>query len=595
MERRVNLLMEQIVHAEGAKAEKASSWKQFGAFFRHAHLSWGWIALSMLVNILYYAFVTRLPGSTAALFAGKFTTKAIMGVVINYSSTLGLLVLVSGASLIAESKSVRSVRKAVWTRMMGIQTSYYDQHNANQLLSTITSDTATTVGALLQMLVTVPGLFMYLSMALPQINSFSPKLLWAVLVLIPVYIVYALLMGRWQYRVGKRIQTRIGGLTGFLTERIRNLTMIKSFVTEKQEEDKGVAVSRELYKANMDYAYVNGVVVAYTLLAEVLGIIIAVLWGCSLLKSGEITLESWLAFYLFVPTINTVFRQLTSLWSNIKDLQGRAARLGAMMEAPQECMNEHAPTAIPEGDIELSEVSFSYREDTALLHEVSFTIPRGKTTAIVGPSGSGKTTILRLLEKLYEPQGGEITVGGEPLAQLNLSAWRDRLSYVNQDAELFSGTVREALTYGIRRQVTEEELQRVTRLAGICDLIESMTKGFDEELAIWGSALSGGQRQRMVIARELLKQADVLLLDEPTSALDAETASAISETFFKGFAGKTIVAVTHELSFIAQADQIVLLHQGKVEGIGTHEELMASCAAYRELVEEQSYQEVFAP
>lgn len=136
--------MEQIVHAEGAKAEKASSWKQFGAFFRHAHLSWGWIALSMLVNILYYAFVTRLPGSTAALFAGKFTTKAIMGVVINYSSTLGLLVLVSGASLIAESKSVRSVRKAVWTQMMGIQTSYYDQHNANQLLSTITSDTAAT-------------------------------------------------------------------------------------------------------------------------------------------------------------------------------------------------------------------------------------------------------------------------------------------------------------------------------------------------------------------------------------------------------------------------------------------------------------------
>ena len=160
--------------------------------------------------------------------------------------------------------------------------------------------------------------------------------------------------------------------------------------------------------------------------------------------------------------------------------------------------------------------------------------------------------------------------------------------------ELFSGTVREALTYGIRRAVTDEELAKVTKTADIYDFIMEKPEGFDAELAIWGSAMSGGQRQRMVIARELLKNADVLLLDEPTSALDAETAAAISDTFFNGFRGKTIVTITHELNFIAHADNIVVLNQGEVEGCDTHDELLKHCRTYRDLVEEQSYQEVFA-
>ena len=246
------------------------------------------------------------------------------------------------------------------------------------------------------------------------------------------------------------------------------------------------------------------------------------------------------------------------------------------------------------GSIELSDVCFAYQEGTTLLEHVSFEIPQGKTTAIVGPSGSGKTTVLRLLENLYTPQSGRILVGSKPMNELNLAAWRDHLSYVNQDAELFSGKIRDALTYGIRREVSDGELTAVTKTAGIYDYIAQQPEGFDSELAIWGNAMSGGQRQRMVIARELLKDADILLLDEPTSALDAETATAIADTFFNGFKGKTIVTISHELNFIAQADNIVVLNRGKVEGKGTHEELLQNCRTYRTLVEEQSYQEVFA-
>ena len=569
-------------------------WRQFWQFLTHAKLSWGWIFLTLAVTIAYYSVVSKLPGSTAGLFSGNFSNAAIMGVVINYSSLLGLKVLVSVLMLLAEARSVRSVRQMIWKRMMDIENSYYDKNSASGLLSAVTSDTENTLSSFISMVVTIPGLLTYLAQALPQINAYSPKLMFSVFVLIPVYILYAVFMGRWQYKVSSRIQMRIGGLTGYLAERIRNLTLIKAFVTEPQEEEKGLAASGKLYKANVEFAGANGVMVMYTMFTEAVGVLIAVLWGCKLLRDGEIDLTAWLAFFLYVPTINMVFRQLTNIWANLKEVQGRAARLGALITAPQEQMNTEASPDIPTGDIVLDQVSFSYQEGTPLLDKVSVTIPAGKVTAIVGPTGSGKTTVLRLIERLYAPDKGSITVGGKDIRELNLSAWRSHLSYVTQGAELFSGTFRQALTYGVHRDVTEKELIEAARLADIYDFIAEKPGQFDAKLDIWGGAMSGGQRQRLVIARELLKNADVLILDEPTSALDAETAAALSDIFMTRFAGKTVITVTHELNYIASADQIIVLRAGKVEGIGAHQALMASCPTYRALVEEQSYQEVMA-
>ena len=575
------------------KTVDRASWRQFGLFFKRAKLSWVWIIIALAVTIAYYLVVAKLPGSTAGVLKGDFSTKALMSALINYACFIVLRVLVESTLLIASSVSTRSVRNSVWKRMMGIETRYYDKNSAGSLLSAVTCDSEVAVGSLVNMIVTIPGLIVYLYSAIKEIGSYSPKLIAVVLIMIPVYVVYAILMGKWQYKVGHRIQTKIGGLTGFLSERIRNLTLIKSFVTEAKEDENGKNAAKELCKANVENSYLNGVMTAYSFITEAAGIVLAVIWGCMLLRKGEISRDQWLAFFLFVPTINLVLRQLTSIWSNLKDVQGRAARLGELMDAPQEAMNEAAGVLARSGDIEVKNVSFSYTEETPILKNISFTIPEGRTTAIVGPSGSGKTTVLRLLEKLYSPNQGEITIGGENLENINLKAWRDRKSYVNQDAELFSGTIREALTYGIDREIADEELEAAARLADIYDYIMDKPEGFDAELAFWGSARSGGQRQRMVIARELLKNADILLLDEPTSALDAETAVQISETFFKGFEGKTIITITHELNFIAHADNIIVLKQGEIEGIGTHDELMETSPTYRALVEEQSYQEVF--
>lgn len=575
------------------KADRGGDWHQFWDFFRKVKLSWPWILLSLVISIAYYYVVTKIPGSTAALYSGEFTTAAIMGLVINYAGTLALSLAVSITQLFAQARSVRSVRNSVWKRMMGIQSSYYNENEPERLLSAVTSDAENTVTSLITVIVSVPSLIMYLYMCLAQVSAYSGKLLAVLFVLVPVYILYGVFMGRWQYKTGRSIQVRIGGLTGFLTGRIRNLTLIKSFNTEEREERQGVHAAQDLYRANVQYQYINGITAAYTMVTEAVGIVAAVIWGSMLLRSGEIDLEAWLAFFLFVPMINTVLRQFSMMWTNIKEVQGRASRMSAMVDAPQEELHENAPQDIPWGDVALEDASFSYLQGKPALSGVTLTIPRGRTTAIVGESGSGKTTILRLLERLYCPDRGAVTVGGRNLGELNLRAWRDKISYVTQDAATFSGTVRESMTYGVSRPVSDEELIQAAKLSGIYDYIMEQPGGFDASLAIWGSAMSGGQRQRLVIARELLKDADVLLLDEPTAALDADTAAEVSDTIFSRFAGKTIVTVTHELNFIANVDQIVVLKDGKVADSGTHKVLMERCAPYRELVEEQSYQEVF--
>ena len=572
----------------------SGGWKEFWGFFRKVKLSCGWILLSLVISIAYYAVVSFIPGSTATLYAGDFSMAAIMGLVINNLAMLALSLVSSISQLIANARSVRSVRNSVWKRMMGVQTSWYGANEPGRLLSAVTSDAEITVTSLITVIISVPSMLMYFFMCMGQLSGYNGKLLGVLFIMVPVYILYAVFMGRWQRKTGQAIQMKIGGLTGFLTERIRNLTLIKSFATEKKEEEKGVAAAGELYKANVQYQYIQGILVSYIFITEAIGTVVAVIWGSMLLRSGEITLEAWLAFFLFVPMINNVLRQFAMMWGNIKELQGRAARMSQLMDAPQEEQNLSAPADIPAGDVVLRDVHFGYGETREVLSGLDFTIPRGKATAIVGVSGSGKTTILKLLERLYTPQSGSIQVGGKDVSGLNLHSWRESISYVTQDAAVFSGTVRECLTYGLSRQFSDGELMEAAKLAGIDAYIAQQPGGLEAPLAIWGSGMSGGQRQRLVIARELLKGADILLLDEPTSALDAEAAAAVSDTFYTRFKGKTIVTVTHELNFIAGADKIIVLDHGKVAGQGSHEELMQSCENYRKLVEEQSYQEVFA-
>ena len=258
---------------------------------------------------------------------------------------------------------------------------------------------------------------------------------------------------------------------------------------------------------------------------EAVSIVAAVLIAAGLLRSGELTLEGWLAFYMFLPRITGVMRQLSMSWITIKGVQGSAVRLGRIIDAPQEVLEQ------------------------------------GKSVA-----------------------AGSITLGGEDIGQMDLTEYRRRFAYVQQDAEVFSGTFRYILTYGVEKSVTDEDLARVTKLAGIYDFIIAQPDGLETKVAPWGASLSGGQRQCIAIARAIMHNPDYLLLDEATSALDARSRRLVADAFQNQMKDRTTVMIAHDLASIRGADNAIFIKDGKVEICGSPAEIIKTSEQYRRFV-----------
>ena len=564
---------------------------------KHVKFSWGLIILALVVGCVQSVITSTVPDATANLFDGDFSTGKLWGVAQTLLITLILGLISYIVRVFAESKSTLAARKSVWERMIHAGMDYYDANDAASRLSMITVDAQTMGAGLVQLFVSIPTYAVLLLSCVFQLFTVSPRLLTILWLLIPMHILYFFVMGRWQQKVGAQYTCSMGDLTGYLAERIRNLPMIKNFATEEQEDKNGIRATGWLYQVMITYnVKIGAVIAAYQTLSTVASTVLAVLWGCHLLKTGEVTLTDFLAFSMYIASINVTFVVISTVWTFVKDFSGRATRLAGLLEASAEPhgKQDKGSVQVPNGDLSVEGISFCYpTADAPTLSNVSFTIPQGKVTALVGPSGSGKTTLIKLLERLYAPTQGRITVGGTDISTLNLEAWRKKISYVVQDAGVFSGTLRDALCYSVDRPVSDEELHRVIAEVDLTSFVQSLPKGLDTVLANWGGSLSGGQRQRIVIARAILRDSDIYIFDEPTSALDPETANTISRIILQGFQGKTVLIVSHELNFIAQADHIVVVNLGEMAGAGSHNALMQNCPVYRNLVEEQSYQEVF--
>ena len=553
------------------KSQKGTKKKKRNDFLflaRHVKFSWPYIILAVIGTLAATTLSSKVPDATAQLFDGNFQMSRLWAVVGTALISTAITLISAVFSLLAESKSVLSARNSAWKYMLNTRSEYYDTHDPASLLSLVTVDAETMGKGLVQIMTTTPKLLSMVFMSFAMIFAYNKKLLMVLLIVMPMHLIYMFFVGRWQQRIGKDLSISVGNLSGYLAERIRNLMMIKTFSAEKKEDTNGIEASGKLYKVNRRYAVLGVILGSYQSFSTAVSTVVTVLWGCYLLKQGEIDVPSFIGFNMYMGIINVTMVFVSILWTFVKDFQGRAFRLARLIESP--------------------------REDGAnALSDINFTIPRGKVTAIVGPSGSGKTTLIKLFERLYIPTKGSITIGGVDIGTLNLKVWRKKLAYVVQDAGVFSGTLREALTYGSVDIATDDRLLETIDQVGLKEFIHELPHGLDTVLGSWGGSLSGGQRQRIVIARALLQDADTLIFDEPTSALDPESANGISDMILNKFKGKTVIIISHELNYIAAADHIVVINQGSLEGSGAHASLMKSCKVYSELVKEQSYQEVF--
>lgn len=533
-------------------------WLSFFRLIPYIKLPWFWIIVAFVVNMTYSEVMAYVPVSTSALFSGEFTGKALASAVIYNVLNYGL--------------------------MLTLHMSYYDTHNPSNLMSTLTNDTDVAVKLIISELTSLIPSFYYLFRVCKTLGSYDNRLLLSILLLIPVNIAYVVVLGRWRYEVSAGIYNRIGQLTACLAERVSNIYLIRSFTNEEKEEDNGLHAAKELYDANVRSANVSLVANIGGNVMELLQRGLPIVFGMYLLQCKAITMQQWIAFFLFTGQVITRVNDVVGLWSGIKTAQGSAARMVEIYTAPAEEQTKNTvEEEVVDGDIALHNLSFSYGEKE-VLHKINAVIPKGKTTALVGRSGSGKTTLLSLVERLYTPSQGDITLAGRDVKEYRLEDYRNHFAYVQQDAGIFGGSLRLAMTYGIKDGVSEEELTKAAEKTGILTFVQGLKDGFDTNLSVSGSSVSGGQKQRIVLTRELLKKKPVLLLDEPTSALDAMSALHIQQKIIELFPDTTKLMITHDLRLLSFVDHVIFLENGYVLDRGTPEELMERCSSYRELV-----------
>lgn len=355
---------------------------------------------------------------------------------------------------------------------------------------------------------------------------------------------------------------------------ITGIRVTKAFTNSEKEKEKFEESNQEFIKARTVFFKSMGAFFSISqFITDLFNVIILITGGIFLYK-GYIDVVDYTTFVVSIAMFISPINQLIQFTEQYQSGATGFRRFIEIMDEEEEVDNDGAIECTGlKGEIDFNDVSFRYNDKQGILNGVSFKIEKGKTIALVGPSGGGKTTICHLIPRFYEYESGSISIDGTPITDFTRESLRSNIGIVQQDVFLFSGTIKDNIKYG-RLDATDEEIEVAARRANILDFINSLPDTWDTDIGERGVRLSGGQKQRLSIARVFLKNPPILILDEATSALDNTTEMLIQDSLNELAKGRTTLVVAHRLSTIKNADEIIVISNGKIDEKGTHEELI---------------------
>lgn len=502
----------------------------------------------------------------------------------------GASVLVGFAASKVAAGVTRDVRREVFRSVESFSSAEFDTFSTASLITRTTND----VNQLLHLI--LMGFRMLCFAPIMGIGSIvlavqkSPSMSWilvlAVLVVIGIIsVVFSVAMPK--FRIVQKLVDRLNLVS---REHLSGLMVIRAFGTQEFERDRFAKANDDLTAVNL---FVNRVMVVMmpgmSLVMNAVGILI--IWvGAQKIAASSLQIGDMMAYLQYGMHVVMSFLILSMMFIIIPRAAVSADRIAAVLATVSSIRDPETPERVDparRGFVEFRNVSFRYAGAEAdVLHSVSFTARPGQTTAFIGSTGSGKSTLVNLIPRFYDVTGGEILVGGVDVRKLTQSELREEIGYVPQKGVLMSGTIASNLRYG-RPDATDGEIADAARVAQAADFIAEKEEGFASPIAEGGANVSGGQKQRLSIARALVKKPPIYIFDDSFSALDFRTDAALRQALRGYTGGSTVLIVAQRISTIMNADQIVVLDEGRVAGIGTHRELLDSCPLYREIASSQ--------
>ncbi len=528
-----------------------------------------------------------------ALLAGKYEAIYSIGA---WLIGVALVGLVAGglnvilAAYIAQGVS-SDLREDAFRKIQTFSYANIEQFNAGNLVVRMTNDInqiQNVVMMTFQILFRLPLLF---------IGSFIlavqtlPSLWWViVLMVVLIFGLTAIMMGMMGPRFAK-FQTLLERINAIAKENLRGVRVVKSFVQEKEQFAKFTEVSDELLGQNLYIGYAFSVVEPFMMLVGYGAVFLSIWLVAEMVQSDPSVVGSIASFVNYLSQIIFTIVMVGFLGNSVSRAMISMRRIREILDAEPAMTFKDVPDEELVGSLSFENVTFTYPMDKEpMLKDVSFTIEPGQMVGVVGATGAGKSTLAQLIPRLFDPQEGAIKIGGKDIREVSEGTLRKTVSIVLQRAILFSGTIADNLRQG-KGDATLFEMERAANIAQASEFIHRMEKTFESPVEERGTNFSGGQKQRMSIARGIVSNPRILIFDDSTSALDAKSERLVQEALNKDLKGTTTIIIAQKISSVVHADKILVLDQGRLIGQGTHADLVANNAVYREIYETQKGKE----
>jgi ATP-binding cassette subfamily B protein len=573
-------------------APAASFREIFRRFWPDARPFWRWLWLSLVLVIV----VPLLDAAAILLFKvlvddvltpqnfSAFPKVAAAYVVITL--TVGAVGFVEQylSAWIGEN-FLHRLRTRVFAHLHTLSVSFFDRRRLGDTLSRLTGDVAAIESVVLFSVIDVIANLMKIAVFAGVLFYLDWRLALVSLIAVPVFWVAARVFARRIKLASREVRRRAGSITVVAEESLGNATLIQAYGREHAEIDRFATQSLGSVYAELAATRLSAMFTPLIDLLQVIGVLSVLGVGIWELSAGHITLGGLLAFLVFLSQLYSPVQGLGRLSNSLFSAAAAAERIIDLLDQHPTVTAPTRPTPLhrPRGHLHLDKVGFGYPDtDTDVLTDISFTAQPGQTTALVGASGAGKTTLTKLLLRFYDPTTGHITLDGHDLRDLNPEALRANIAIVLQETLLLDGTIADNIRAG-RPDATHTDLITAAHAADAHEFITALPQGYDTRVGQRGRLLSGGQRQRIAIARAMIRDAPILLLDEPTTSLDAQATQRILTPLRRLMTGRTTIVISHNLTTVTDAHQIIYLDHGHITETGTHPELLAHNAGYAHL------------